>query len=100
MARVLSTGWSRGVPHRRGSRARSCAMTSLRSFGDVLAVVPYMLGFHPADSAVLFGVRSKKIIFQVRGDLPPPDDVSEFARYYADLLLRQRAGSAIVLGYG
>jgi hypothetical protein len=75
-------------------------MTSLRSLGDLLAVVPYMLGFHPADSAVLFGVRAKKIIFQVRGDLPPPDDVPEFARYYADLLVRQRARSAIVLGYG
>jgi hypothetical protein len=75
-------------------------MTSLRSLGDLLAVVPYLLGFHPADSAVLFGVRAKKIIFQVRGDLPSPDDVPEVARYYAGLLVRQRAGSAIVLGYG
>jgi hypothetical protein len=75
-------------------------MTSLRSLGDLLAVVPYLLGFHPADSVVLLGVRTKKIIFQVRGDLPPPDDVPAFARYYADLLIRQRVGSAIVLGYG
>src|SRR2546423_13084010 len=100
MARVLSTGGWLGLSSRRGSRARSLTMTSLRSLGDLLAIVPYMLGFHPADSVVLFGVRTKKIIFQVRGDLPSPDDVPESARYYADLLVRQGAGAAIGLGDG
>jgi hypothetical protein len=75
-------------------------MTPLRSLGDLLAVVPYLLGFHPADSAVLLGLRTKKIIFQVRGDLPPPADVPEFVAYYAELLVRQHAGAAVVLGYG
>jgi len=75
-------------------------MTSLRSVGDLLAVVPYLLGFHPTDSAVVLGVRDRKIIFQVRGDLPEPADVPGFAGYYADLVARQRAAGAVVLGYG
>src|SRR6266704_3663050 len=72
-------------------------MTSLRSVGDLLAVVPYLLGFHPTDSAVVLGVRDRKIIFQVRGDLPEPADVPGFAGYYADLVARQHAAGAVVL---
>jgi len=75
-------------------------MTSLRTLGDLLAIVPYLLGFHPADSAVVLGLRDKKIIFQVRGDLPPPADVTVFAEHYAEIVARQRATRAVVLGYG
>ncbi len=75
-------------------------MTSLRSVDDLLAVVPYLLGFHPADSAVVLGVRDDRIIFQARGDLPAPADVPRLARYYADLVARQHPTGALVVGYG
>jgi Domain of unknown function (DUF4192) len=75
-------------------------MTSLRSVGDLLAVVPYLLGFHPADSAVVLGLRDNRIIFQVRGDLPAPADVASLVGYYADLVARQHPTGAVVLGYG
>ena len=75
-------------------------MTPLRSLDELLAVVPYLLGFHPVGSAVLLGLRDKRIVFQVRGDLPPPVEASRFAEYHAELLVRQRAASAVVLGYG
>src|SRR2546430_672927 len=83
-----------------GSRARFCAMTPLRSLDELLAVVPYLLGFHPVGSAVLLGLRDKRIVFQVRADLPPPVEASRFAEHHAELLVRQRAASAVVLGYG
>jgi hypothetical protein len=75
-------------------------MTPLRSLADLVAVVPYLLGFHPADSIVVLGLRTKKIIFEVRGDLPPPADLTDFVGYYATLVARQRCTSAVLLGYG
>jgi hypothetical protein len=75
-------------------------MTSLRSVGELLAVVPYLLGFHPADSAVVLGLRDRQILLQVRSDLPAPSDVPAFAGYHADLFARQHATGAVLLGYG
>jgi hypothetical protein len=75
-------------------------MSSLRSVDDLLAVVPYLLGFHPADSAVVLGVRDRRIIFQVRGDLPARAGVAGIVGYYAEVVARQRPDGALVLGYG
>jgi hypothetical protein len=74
-------------------------MTPVRTLGDLLAIVPYLLGFHPTDSAVVLGLRDQKIIFQVRGDLPPAG-VDEFAACYADVVAHQDTTGALVLGYG
>ncbi len=75
-------------------------MTPLRSLADLVAVVPYLLGFHPADSVVVLGLRDKKIIFEVRGDLPPRAELTDFVGYYAALVARQRCARAVLLGYG
>jgi Domain of unknown function (DUF4192) len=75
-------------------------MSSLRSVDDMLAVVPYLLGFHPTDSAVVLGVRDHRIVFQVRGDLPARARVGRVVGYYADVVARQRPDGAVVLGYG
>jgi hypothetical protein len=75
-------------------------MTPLRSLADLVAVVPYLLGFHPTDSMVVLGLRDKKIIFEVRGDLPPRAELTDFVGYYAALVARQRCTSAVLLGYG
>jgi hypothetical protein len=75
-------------------------MTPLRTLGDLLAVVPYLLGFHPADSMVVLGLRDRQIAFQVRADLPDPADAPGLAEYYAELTARQRVDRAVVLGYG
>lgn len=75
-------------------------MTNLRSLRDLLAVVPYLLGFHPADSVVLLALRGREIIFQVRADLPDPRDVPDLSSRLAAVVRRQAPTSAIVLGYG
>src|SRR2546421_4620683 len=75
-------------------------MTTLRSLRDLLAVVPYLLGFHPADSVVLLALRRREVIFQVRADLPPPAEVPDVSGQLAELVRRQDATSAVVLGYG
>lgn len=76
------------------------ALTSLRTLGDLLAVVPYLLGFHPADSLVLIALRDRQIVFQVRVDLPEPAEATDLARHLAGLAERNSATSAVLLGYG
>jgi len=89
-----------GVARTPRDPARCCAMTSVRSLDDLLAVVPYLLGFHPADSIVTLGARDVRIVFQVRVDLPPPAEAARFAVRHADLVAQQRVTSVILLGYG
>jgi hypothetical protein len=76
----------------------------VRAPAEILAVVPYVLGFHPADSIVLIGLRGRRMAFNLRGDLPaegtPQADVVELAQHYAAIFLRQRLDGALLVGYG
>src|SRR5262245_30004287 len=44
---------------------------TLRTPTDVLAAVPYLLGFHPGESVVIIGLHGARLAFNVRADLPP-----------------------------
>ncbi|MEV0392812.1 DUF4192 domain-containing protein [Polymorphospora rubra] len=77
---------------------------SVRSPADLLAAVPYLLGFHPADSVVVVALRGPKIVFAARGDLPvlgtPALARDATARHLALVVVRQQADSAMIVGYG
>ncbi|MGN9775138.1 DUF4192 domain-containing protein [Micromonospora sp. H33] len=87
---------------------------SVRSPGDLIAAVPYLLGFHPADSVVVVAMQGKRVTFAARSDLPdlrepvdsarrmaePARPVDEPARHLAAVVARQVADRATVLGYG
>jgi hypothetical protein len=93
---------------RRGARfATLPGMTStlkVRSLAEFLAAVPYVLGFHPADSVVIVALRGTRIAFAARHDLPglgtDPDAAREQAARTAEIVVRQDAERAIVIGYG
>src|ERR1700754_368786 len=73
----------------------------LRRPEDLLAAVPYMLGFHPADSVVVVGVSAEQLAFAVRADLPPAGELpAELADYLCDILARQDVQAALLVGYG
>ncbi|WP_320068275.1 DUF4192 domain-containing protein [Micromonospora sp. RTGN7] len=77
------------------------ARLTVRSPADLIAAVPYLLGFHPADSMVVVALRGRRIVFAARADLPGPgDDPLDPAAHLADVIARQGAESATVLGYG
>jgi hypothetical protein len=71
---------------------------------DVLAAIPYLLGFHPADSIVALGLEHEDLIFHARGDLPtagtPVEKISEFARHLAEILTFQGANRVLLVGFG
>ncbi|WP_328421917.1 DUF4192 domain-containing protein [Micromonospora sp. NBC_00389] len=74
---------------------------AVRSPADLLAAVPYLLGFHPADSVVAVALRGRQIIFAARADLPDPSaDPVERAQHLAGVIHRQGAEAATVVGYG
>jgi len=77
---------------------------TVRSPADLLAAVPYLLGFHPTDSLVVVALRDKKIIFAARGDLPdpadPPSAIAESAEDVASVVSQQGASAATAVGYG
>ncbi|MEV0153483.1 DUF4192 domain-containing protein [Micromonospora sp. NPDC050686] len=77
------------------------ARLAVRSPADLIAAVPYLLGFHPADSVVVVALRGRRIIFAARADLPDPGaDPQPPARHLAEVIRRQRADAATVIGYG
>jgi hypothetical protein len=77
----------------------------LSSPADLLAVVPHLLGFHPARSFVVIGAAGarERIKLGFRYDLPDPPSAAvaaEIARHAAAVLSRNRITTVIGVGYG
>ena len=76
----------------------------VRSPADLIAAVPYLLGFHPADSLTVVALRGAAVTFTARHDLPPPGtpdlDRHTEARQVAAVVARQDVDSATVIGHG
>lgn len=73
----------------------------LSSPADVLSAVPYLFGFHPADSAVVIGLNGKQVAFQLRADLADAEpDPAVYAEHLAGLVAAQGVSQALVVGYG
>ncbi len=75
------------------------------SVAGVLAVIPYLLGFHPSSSLVVIGIEPPggQIRLAFRYDLPDPPDASlagEIAAHAIAVLARQQVGVVIAVGYG
>ncbi|MFY1674286.1 DUF4192 domain-containing protein [Plantactinospora sp. WMMB334] len=88
-------------------------LLSVRSTADLLAAVPYLLGFHPADSVVVIALRGNRVVFVARGDLPEPAagpgsaagsepaaGAGGAAEQVAAVVARQGVETTTVIGYG
>ncbi len=80
------------------------ATLTVRSPADLIAAVPYLLGFHPQDSLTVVAVRDHRVVFAARHDLPDPgtpEDAAEAeARHVAVVVARQDVQGATVIGHG
>lgn len=64
---------------------------------DVIAAVPYLIGFHPADSLVVTGFAGPALRLSTRWDLPPrPGDFDRLV----PLLRREQVTMTVLVGYG
>jgi hypothetical protein len=74
----------------------------LRKPADVLAAIPYVMGYHPRDSVVVLAMRDTHLLFTAREDLPGADlgDLREQALMLQRLLRRERATAVLLVGFG
>jgi hypothetical protein len=71
----------------------------LRSPGDVVAVLPYQLGYHPDDSLVVVALRDRAVVLVERVDLPTAADVDEASRMLVPPLLREEPDAVLLVAY-
>jgi hypothetical protein len=70
---------------------------ALRTPADLVAAIPFLLGFHPSDSVVVVGLRARHVVFAARGDLGEPPG---FVEYVTSVVMRQDIDTAAVVGFG
>jgi len=69
----------------------------LRSPADVVSAIPYLVGFHPADSVVVLGCGGSSGTYAIRLDLTADDALIE---HIAGLVVRRDSANVILAGYG
>ncbi|WP_043516482.1 MULTISPECIES: DUF4192 domain-containing protein [unclassified Actinoplanes] len=77
---------------------------AIRNPSELIAVVPFLMGYHPSDCVALVGLARDRVDFALCHDLPGPDwtdgDARAAAGSVADAVARQRARTVVVIGYG
>ena len=77
---------------------------AVRSPADLIAAVPYLLGFHPTDSLTVVAMHGSRVVFAARNDLPEPgtpeDECRAEALHLAAIVARQAVDGATVIGHG
>lgn len=69
----------------------------LRSPADVVAVIPYLVGFHPSDSVVVLCCGGTDGAYAIRLDLTADDALVD---HVAGLVARRRPPDVVLAGYG
>src|SRR4051794_39606464 len=95
--RTRGTRRSAAEPSDRPGRSRP----RLRAHGpaDLLAVIPFQLGFHPTESMVTVFLRSGEVTMTARVDLPPPDAATQLARHLRGLVRQHDIEELVLLAY-
>jgi len=73
--------------------------TELTSPHDLLAAVPFMVGYHPKDSLVVMALVNSKVTMAMRVDFPESENMASVSATIAGHLTRESAEEAIVVGY-
>ncbi|GIJ02539.1 DUF4192 domain-containing protein [Spirilliplanes yamanashiensis] len=76
------------------------SVLTLRGPADIVAAVPYLIGFHPRDSIVVVAVHAGQVVFACRLDVPPRDALAADTAHIAAVVAHHRPSEAAVLGYG
>jgi hypothetical protein len=94
------------APHPSGAAGQpGTPRVRLSSPAGILAVVPHLLGFHPARSLVVVGAggRRQRIELGFRYDLPDPPDAAitrQIAGHATAVLTHRKITTVIAIGYG
>ena len=72
----------------------------VRSPADLLALVPYLIGFHPSASLCVVGMRESAVTCAFRYDLPDSDRLDEFSSSLAPMIAGKPVEVVVLAGYG
>ena len=79
-------------------------MLKVSSPAELISAVPFLIGFHPADSLTVVAMRAHQIAFAVRIDLPelgtPDDEVHAAVLHLASVVTQQEVQAVTIIGYG
>ena len=65
--------------------------TELTSPHDLLAAVPFMVGYHPKDSLVVMALQKNRVTMAMRVDFPEAEDMASVSATIAGHLTREKA---------
>ncbi|GIE32021.1 hypothetical protein Ait01nite_050660 [Actinoplanes italicus] len=99
-APVTARGEDRGPVTLPGMKAEF----AIRNFSELIAAVPFLLGYHPHSAVTVVGMRDQVIDFGACFDLPPPDlgEAATRAEFgdVAATIHRQAPETVVIIGYG
>jgi hypothetical protein len=72
---------------------------TLRQPDELLAIIPYLVGFHPDESIVAVLVRSGQIVLAARIDLPPESAADQLAKKIDSWAKQYRAQTIALVAY-
>jgi hypothetical protein len=69
---------------------------------DILATIPFLIGYHPTDSIVVLGKRERRVVFTARDDLLAAGDeaLADHVDYLVGVVLRQGCDNVLLVGFG
>jgi len=69
---------------------------------DILATIPFLVGYHPSESIVVLGMTENRVTVTARDDLPPAGTEPHEAQVHnlIAMVLRQGCRRAMLVGYG
>jgi hypothetical protein len=81
--------------------AHGPAVVTLREASDVVAMVPYLVGYLPAESLVVIGLTGprQQVGPVLRADLPLPEDLAAAATQVSAVFSQHRVPGALVIGF-
>jgi Domain of unknown function (DUF4192) len=66
---------------------------------ELLAIIPYLVGFHPDESVVAVFIRSGRVVVTARMDLPPESAADDLAEQIDHIAKRHRTQALAIVGY-
>jgi hypothetical protein len=72
---------------------------TVRRPDELLAIIPYLVGFHPDESIVAVFIQSGRVVLAARMDLPPESASDELAAQIEYLANRQEAHALALVAY-
>jgi hypothetical protein len=66
---------------------------------DLLAIIPYMIGFHPSEDLVAVFIKSGRVWLTTRTDMPPESAGEELAEWLDALAEREEADALALVAY-